>query len=395
MKRPINHDKSANESPVGLILMTAMPPTKGHAALIEFAQQFLEIAERRPTLHVIVCGRTFEPMAIEDRVEALTEFVSSTWHGRTTLIHAVIDDNAPQNPSESASETEFWQYWKNLAESVTHGVPYDYVFASEEYGIKLAEVLGAEFIPFDVDRELVEVKAQWFRNNPLENFDMLLPKAVRFFQQEVIMFGAESVGKTTTSRVLAEDLFGHEQVTHTTEWARPYLEMTDLHGGGVTDQQMRVIAYGQNALDWAARDQNKPVIIKDTDLLSTIGYYRIMEAERLGVDPLDVKSEPEFIKVMFELQRRYNRHRLYVMLNSKNIPFTKDPLRYGGDKRESTDEFWIKLLEEYGCDYIHCDLSVGPRNHELLRIKIKTLVQDPILQRLKTIYDPLSNFVRT
>ncbi|MNV84432.1 hypothetical protein D3C71_1783050 [compost metagenome] len=36
---------------------------------------------------------------------------------------------------------------------------------------------------------------------------------------------------------------------------------------------------------------------------------------------------------------------------NSGIRFTPDPLRYGGEIRESTDQFWIDLLEEYGCNY--------------------------------------------
>lgn len=41
----------------------------------------------------------------------------------------------------------------------------------------------------------------------------------------------------------------------------------------------------------------------------------------------------------------------YIVMNDQ-IPFEADPLRYGGDKRESKTEFWIRLLEEFDCDYM-------------------------------------------
>jgi hypothetical protein len=33
------------------------------------------------------------------------------------------------------------------------------------------------------------------------------------------------------------------------------------------------------------------------------------------------------------------------------IPFEADPLRYGGDKRESGMQYWIDLLEEFKLPY--------------------------------------------
>ena len=41
---------------------------------------------------------------------------------------------------------------------------------------------------------------------------------------------------------------------------------------------------------------------------------------------------------------------LYIVMNS-GIPFTPDKLRYGGTVRESTDEFWINILKEFGRPY--------------------------------------------
>jgi nicotinamide riboside kinase len=40
----------------------------------------------------------------------------------------------------------------------------------------------------------------------------------------------------------------------------------------------------------------------------------------------------------------------YIVMNDQ-IPFEADPLRYGGDKRESQTQFWIELLEEFDCAY--------------------------------------------
>lgn len=35
-----------------------------------------------------------------------------------------------------------------------------------------------------------------------------------------------------------------------------------------------------------------------------------------------------------------------------DIPFVADPLRYGGDVRESDTEFWTDILEEFNLEYV-------------------------------------------
>ena len=42
---------------------------------------------------------------------------------------------------------------------------------------------------------------------------------------------------------------------------------------------------------------------------------------------------------------------LYIVTRS-NIPFEADPLRYGGDKREGSDEYWIDICNQYKLNYI-------------------------------------------
>lgn len=57
------------------------------------------------------------------------------------------------------------------------------------------------------------------------------------------------------------------------EWARPYLE---LAGPEVDQLKMTTIERGQAAAMFATERQlTSPYIFRDTDLLSTIGYYRI------------------------------------------------------------------------------------------------------------------------
>lgn len=42
-----------------------------------------------------------------------------------------------------------------------------------------------------------------------------------------------------------------------------------------------------------------------------------------------------------------DRSDLYLLTRS-DIPFAPDPLRYGGDGRETTDAFWVRLAERHG-----------------------------------------------
>lgn len=329
------------------VLMTAMPPTKGHLHLIQFATHVADTAE------VILCTQPDEPYAFE-RLEALRKATA----GMRVNIHH-IHQELPQEPEVAVG---FWDMWLGFLRmfGLQEG---DYIVASEMYGQKLAEISGATFIPYDLDRSIYYSKATKIRENPLEpvQFSMVLPEFQPVIRQRITIFGAESTGKTTLSRELAYDLNGH----WLPEWARPYLE----NCGNVVDRDsMTKIWMGQKALQKQGLDMvDKPYIIQDTDLFSTVGYWDLFASEwgdsmapsKLVQDALDDKSD------------------LYIITRS-NIPFEKDPLRYGGDKRQSTDEEWIDICKTFGLNYVVLGANSLPVRLGQAKWHIANLVADNV-----------------
>lgn len=85
----------------------------------------------------------------------------------------------------------------------------------------------------------------------------------------------------------------------------------------------------------------RPYIIQDTDLYTTVGYWQFPHWQHeLGACPQGLIDEAAELK-----------SDLYIITKS-NIPFEKDPLRYGGDTREGSDEYWIDVCERYELPYI-------------------------------------------
>jgi NadR type nicotinamide-nucleotide adenylyltransferase len=273
---------------------------------------------------VILSSLSDEPVPGEVRVAALSKHYRHESH-RVTFSHH-NDDAAPQVPQT----LEEWTYWRDLINGKPRRYYYDFVIASEPYGKKVAELIDAEFIPFDPDRRLIDARGQDVRDHPDWEFSKLLPEFGAVMASTVVFFGQESCGKTTMTEAM-----GHEFDAYTThEFARPYLESMDDRT--VTDSKMGRIAIGQYALQKTARAKgDRMFVFHDTDLLSTIGYYRIYGG----------KPKP-YLEDLF----REAKADLYVVMNDE-IPFEEDALRYGGKVRESTKQFWIDLLEEFGCKY--------------------------------------------
>lgn len=310
--------------PNAIVLMTALVPTVGHKYLIDFAKN---LTGWNNHVHVILGTMDREPVAGILRWDA---FIATYLHDRKVKIHWLHRD-VPQEPSE---HPDFWSVWRDIVREFVDVDPDDYFVASELYGIDMAQALGCKFMPCNRYRETIDIKGTTVRQNLLRDFEYILPSFQHNIRKTVTVFGPESCGKTTMTRWLAQELNGH----FIPEWAREYLETV---GAEITDEKMRAIVNGQYAVQQTAQNDlfNKPFIFQDTDLLSTVGYYRLWGG---GTD--------EDLDLVEHLAKK-TKSDLYVVMNDQ-IPFEADPLRYGGDKRESNTQFWINLLDDFGCDYV-------------------------------------------
>jgi HTH-type transcriptional repressor of NAD biosynthesis genes len=288
----------------------------GHLQLIQFAANLPDVTH----VDVLVCTQPHEPLRHE-RVEALRDAVGP---GVSVLHYAQAIEQDPEAEG-------FWETWETILRSF--GVSENtLVVASEPYGLQVAACVGATFAPYDFDRCLNPVKATRTRENPYENFSQIIPEFRKYLRTTVTIFGAESTGKTT----LSQDLASTMGATWLFEYARPYLENTLNE---ITAESMRHIWYGQFALQMQADNLDaQPLVIQDTDLYSTIGYWELWKRS-LGPLPAQIVYDARIL-----------RSDLYLITPS-NIPFEADPLRYGGDKRETPDGYWIEICERYELPY--------------------------------------------
>lgn len=306
-----------------IVLMTALVPTTGHQYLIDFAESL--VMNNIERVHVIVGTLTREPVEGKLRVNAIIEHYKSN---PRVIVHHLYRD-VPQEPSEHPN---FWIVWRDIVREFVNVKHDDYFVASELYGMNMADALGCKFMTCNRYRETIDISGTKVRNDLYNNFEFILPTFQKHIRKTVTIFGAESCGKTTMTKYLAYSLNGW----FIPEWAREYLETV---GSDITDGKMRDIIYGQAALQkTGSKLMNKPFVFQDTDLFSTVGYYRLWGGG--SNNDLDI----------VEYNAKKLKSDLYIVMND-NIPFEKDPLRYGGNKRESKTQFWIDLLEEFKLPY--------------------------------------------
>jgi len=312
--------------------MTALVPTKGHIELIKFASNIAnEVA-------VLIQGRTFEPISIDSRYDGILEEIKK--YSDNVKVIAWTNDDAPQVPDPSkettpGADTTFWLHWRDeILKQVDVGGD-DVIVASEHYGSVLADYLNCSFMPFDIAREFFPIKGADVREDVYKNWDKIAPAFRKYLTYNFVMFGQESVGKTTLAKKLASHING----LYVPEYARGYLETV---GSELSLSKMEHIARGQMALEKSALENpDYSVRVFDTDILSTIGYYRIYNG---NYKPTEIE------RYLYDHFVATESYKIYILLPD-NIPFEPDSLRYGGDKRESTYQFWKDLLDEFGCEY--------------------------------------------
>lgn len=232
----------------GFILGKFCPPTLGHYFLFDASAELVD------NLTILVCVLSKETIPGELRYNWIKEYCSKYKHVNVVYVH----EEVPQSPEE---DDNFWNIWIDLFErNVPHDV--DVFFSSEKYGYDVAEKLNIIHHPIDIERKKVPISATKVRNNPFDYWNFVPNNVKSYFIKRIAFLGPESVGKTTTSKKIAE-YFNTEWVD---EYGRYYCE--EIKSDLVPDDFLN-IAKGQIELEKSKINDANKVLICDTELITT------------------------------------------------------------------------------------------------------------------------------
>lgn len=292
----------------GMVLGKFMPLHRGHELLLRFAAG--------------MCDRLFVVVDWNDRIDGN---LRAQWV-RETVPQAevfLLQKPYPQAPEE---HPDFWNVWRDGLLSVLPQCP-DIVVASETYGFKLAEVLGATFIPCDLKRENITISATDIRKDMPEKWDYLSSAAKRHYLARICVFGPESTGKSTLTQQLAD----HFKTVWVPEYARTFIETK----GDPKADDMLAIAQGQVALENAMVDRAEKYLFCDTDPLATTIWNRWLFG----------RVDPEL-----ETLAREKKYHLYL-LTAPDLVWKKDQVRYFPDSGQKFFDDCVATLEKHGRPY--------------------------------------------
>ncbi len=240
----------------GFLLGKFLPPHDGHVFLCDFARGYCD------ELTILVCTLDGDPIPGALRFQWMRELFPDC-----RVLH--LAEDVPQEP---ADHPEFWDIWRGIVQRF-HPEPIDFVFASEDYGNRLAAEVGARFVPVDIPREAVPVSGEAIRADPFANWRYIPPPVRPYFVKKICIFGPESTGKTT----LARDLAARLETVHVPEYGRVY---TDTFGTDVGSDDLLAIARGHIAATAAAARQANRVLVMDTDPVLTAVWSDMLTDSR-------------------------------------------------------------------------------------------------------------------
>jgi len=256
-----------------------MPFHKGHEYLIDFSKNFMSSLDKQGIVTVLVCYQDEEPIPGKERYKWLNEHYKKDAHVKIMPFWNML-------PNYPEDDVNFWDKWKYALECTISNLKEDsnqevkYLFASESYGKKLAEVLGLEFIP--VERDTINISGTEIRNNPYKHWEYLTPEAKRFYTHGICITGPESVGKTTLVKNLT-NIFSTVS-TPVPEYGRVYMEKKEMKTWNTND--IKNIMRGHYNLMNMAFNRGTPLVISDTDLFVTKLYAEMVGKSPQGLNQL-------------------------------------------------------------------------------------------------------------
>ena len=291
---------------VGFVVGKFYPPHRGHKHLINEARRQVD------RLIVMVPHHPGQTIPGEVRKAWLQE------------IHpdCEIDLVADELADDTAEWAEFTARYLGFAPDV--------VFSSEDYGPEFAQLLGARHVMIDRERLTVPISATQIRASPLSYLDYLEPCVRAWYVKRVVVIGAESTGKTTLARMLAER-FETEWVR---EFAREHWERKigtwspgDPAPARSPDEFLEIATEQQRREDAAARRANR-VLFADTNAFATGTWHERYHSSRdPRVDAVGARDKVD----------------LYL-LTAPDVPFVQDGLRDGEHIRDWMDRRFAEQL---------------------------------------------------
>ena len=228
---------------------------KGHELLI---QSGIDACEK---FTILVCSL---------KSENIPGIIRYKWMKQTfpnaNVVH--VTEELPQYPEE---HPDFWNIWKSVIERYSPTL--DVMFASEDYGKTLGDLMGINHIIVDKERKTIPISGTAVRNKPITNWDYISEAAKPYFVKRFVFIGPESVGKTEMCKRLSK--------AYDTVWVPEYGRQLYEERNGILDlEDFPKIALQQSKNEEELCQKANKILICDTDNLITGVFAKMYFPDR-------------------------------------------------------------------------------------------------------------------
>ena len=259
----------------GLVLGKFAPLHRGHQHLIETAQAAVD------ELVVAVYDTVWYPIPVERRAGWIRALFP---RARVELVPDLPPDSYDESSVTSAHAADLEARFGGFTD----------VFTSEGYGDELAACLGARHTLVDRERIRFPTSSTAVRADAYACRRWVEPLVYRELVRKVVFLGAESTGKTTLARELAE--------RHGTTWVPEFgRELWERKDGRLELADLELIAREQLRLEDEAALDARELLFCDTNVLATeLWSRRLFGAADQAVVELAARTEADYATFLCE-----------------------------------------------------------------------------------------------
>ncbi|MEM8982366.1 MAG: AAA family ATPase [Pseudomonadota bacterium] len=240
----------------GITLGKFLPLHDGHALLLRAAAMHCD------ELIVLVGVTPDDPYSFEQREQWINSVLNAQSQRRATV--RIVSDPDPdpavaKDAAGTVTDAGYWDRW--LHQNATALADVEFVFTSDVYGAEIARRIGARWFPVDPGREVVPVAARQIRGDTHRYFGFVSDAAKPDVAMTVAVVGAESTGKSTLVKALAD----HYQTSYAPEWGRI---ISEAHPD-LTARDFDHIVSMQTELIHTAQRSSNGLCFTDTEAITT------------------------------------------------------------------------------------------------------------------------------
>lgn len=330
-----------------LVIGKFQPLHKGHMALIDFAKQ------NALTVDMLVTAHDQEEIPFPQRLQWAEETYAND--PQVNVFGYLYDPNA-LNPS-SESNLDSSKSWADYLMEVHAGMTeVDVIIGSERYVQFMADYLGISYLIYDEKRENLTVSATLVKTDLVRHWDYLSPAVKRSYVRHICICGSESTGKSTTCKRIEEN---HEFVTMIPEIGRCLVGKSELCTMAALQN---IYSIHHQLLSAVIFDPPTPVIVWDTDSITTISYFNYLYPGT-PLTTLKEKCDGSGKDMIHKADKYY--------FFASNIAFKDDGTRFSEEEARQLSDSHLQTYLDYG---INPEIVSAPDRYEIVEADILSFI---------------------